>query len=249
MTGAAKNTVVKLLCDLGAACEEYQRETLVGLNCKRVQCDEIWSFCYAKKKNLPKHLKNKAGYGDVWTWTALDPDSKLMITWLVGERDGAYATEFMGDVASRLRSRVQLTTDGHMAYLNAVEDAFGTEVDYAMLVKIYGQPRETEHRYSPAVCVGCRRTAVMGDPDPAHVSTSYIERSNLTLRMGSRRFTRLTNAFSKKVENLQAAVALHMMHYNFARIHTTTRVSPAMAAGVTNHLWSIEEIVGLLDSN
>jgi IS1 family transposase len=249
MTGTAKNTVVKLLVDLGAACEEYQRETLVSLSCKRVQCDEIWSFCYAKKKNLPKHLKNKPGYGDVWTWTALDPDSKLMITWLVGERDGAYATEFMGDVASRLRNRVQLTTDGHNVYLAAVEDAFGAEVDYAMLVKIYGQPRETEHRYSPAVCTGCRRVAVMGSPDPAYVSTSYVERSNLTLRMGSRRFTRLTNAFSKKVENLQAAVALHMMHYNFARIHQTTRVSPAMAAGVTNHLWSIEEIVGLLDSN
>lgn len=214
MTGAAKNTVVKLLRDLGAACEEYQRRTLVGLTPKRVQCDEIWSFCYAKEKNLPKHMKGKEGYGDVWTWTALDPDSKLMITWLVGGRDGGYAAEFMGDVAPRLRNRVQLTTDGHNVYLAAVEDAFGSEVDYAMLVKIYGQPRNTEHRYSPAECVGCRRVAVMGSPDPAYVSTSYVERSNLTLRMGSRRFTRLTNGFSKKAENLQAAVALHMMHYN-----------------------------------
>lgn len=246
MTGSAKNTVVKLLRDLGAACEAYQRRTLVGLTCKRVQCDEIWSFCYAKEKNLPKHLKGKPGYGDVWTWTALDPDSKLMISWLVGERDGAYATEFMGDVASRLRNRVQLTTDGHKVYFQAVEDAFGSAVDYAMLVKIYGQPRETEHRYSPAECVGCRRVAVMGSPDPAYVSTSYIERSNLTLRMGSRRFTRLTNAFSKKAENLQAAVALHMMHYNFARIHSSLRVTPAMEAGVSNHVWSIEEIVDLI---
>jgi IS1 family transposase len=249
MTGAAKNTVVKLLCDLGAACEEYQRRTIVGLSCRRVQCDEIWAFCYAKQKNLPRHLKGQPGYGDVWTWTALDPDSKLMISWLVGGRDGGYAAEFMADVASRLRNRVQLTTDGHNVYLNAVEDAFGSEVDYAMLVKIYGQPRETEHRYSPAVCVGCRRVAVMGNPDPAYVSTSYVERSNLTIRMGSRRFTRLTNAFSKKVENLRAAVALHFMYYNFARIHQSLRFSPAMAAGVTNHLWSIEEIVGLLDSN
>jgi len=249
MTGSYKNTVIKLLRDLGRGCDAYQRQNVKGVTCRRVQCDEIWAFCYAKAKNLPDHLKGKEGFGDVWTWVALDPDSKLVLSWLVGGRDGGYAAAFMEDVASRLTSRVQLTTDGHNVYLDAVESAFGSDIDYAMLVKMYGQAPDPEKRYSPAVCTGCRRTPISGDPDPKHVSTSHVERQNLTMRMSMRRFTRLTNAFSKKVENLEAAVALHFMHYNFARIHQTTRVSPAMAAGVTNHLWSIEEIVGLLDSN
>jgi len=247
MTGAAKGTVLKLLTDLGCACREYQDRVLRDLPCKRVQCDEIWSFCYAKAKNIPEEKQGEWGYGDVWTWTAIDADTKLVPSFLVGTRDGGTAYTFVHDLADRLRGRVQLTTDGYRAYLEAVEDAFGSEIDYAMLVKLYGtDPAAPETRYGPAKCLGCRRDAISGRPDPAHVSTSFVERQNLTMRMSMRRFTRLTNAFSKKVQNLEHAVALHFMHYNFARVHQTLRVTPAMEAGVSNHVWSIDEIVGLL---
>ncbi len=249
MTGVAKGTVLKLLADLGAACSEYQRQALVDLHCKRIQCDEIWSFCYAKEKNVPEHMKGKPGVGDVWTWTAMDADSKLMISWLVGERDAGYAAEFINDLAARLATRVQLTTDGLKIYLEAIEGAFGADVDYAQLVKLFGEAPEQEKRYSPSQCTGCQKRRIEGRPDPRHVSTSFVERQNLTMRMSMRRFTRLTNAFSKKVENLEAAVALHFMWYNFGRIHQTLRVTPAMQAGVSDHVWTIEEILGLLDSN
>jgi IS1 family transposase len=248
MTGVAKGTVLKLLADLGRACEDFHRRTVVNIRSKRIQCDEIWAFCYAKEKNLPEEKRGQYGYGDVWTWTALDADSKLIVSWLVGERDAGYATEFINDVASRLdNTRVQLTTDGLRAYLDAVEGAFGADVDYAQLVKLYGQAPEAEKRYSPAECIGCERKRIEGNPDPRHISTSFVERQNLTMRMSMRRFTRLTNAFSKKIENLEAAVALHFMWYNFGRIHQTLRVTPAMEAGLTDHVWSVEEIVGLLD--
>ena len=249
MTGVAKGTVLKLLADLGAACSEYQRQALVDLHCKRIQCDEIWSFCYSKEKNVPEHMKGKPGVGDVWTWTAMDADSKLMISWLVGERDAGYAAEFINDLAARLATRVQLTTDGLKIYLEAIEGAFGADVDYAQLVKLFGEAPEQEKRYSPSQCTGCQKRRIEGRPDPRHVSTSFVERQNLTMRMSMRRFTRLTNAFSKKVENLEAAVALHFMWYNFGRIHQTLRVTPAMQAGVSDHVWTIEEILGLLDSN
>ena len=246
MTGVAKNTVVKLLVELGAACDAYQRRTLVNLPCRRIQCDEIWSFVYAKEKNAAPEMKMAGTAGDVWTWTTLDADSKLIVSWLVGGRDGGYAYEFMQDVASRLARRVQLTTDGHKPYLEAVEGAFGADIDYAQLVKIYGQAPEGQRRYSPAVCTGMVQTVVAGNPDPAHVSTSYVERQNLTMRMSMRRFTRLTNGFSKKVENHAAAVALHFMHYNFARVHQSLRVTPAMQASISDHVWTLAEIVGLL---
>lgn len=250
MTGVAKGTVLKLLADLGAACSEYQRQTLVNLRCKRIQCDEIWSFCYAKEKNVPECMKGQPGVGDVWTWTAMDADTKLMISWLVGERDAGYAAEFINDLAARLATRVQLTTDGLRVYLEAIEGAFGADVDYAQLVKLFGEaPEQQQKRYSPPQCTGCQKTRIEGNPDPRHVSTSFVERQNLTMRMSMRRFTRLTNAFSKKVENLEAAVALHFMWYNFGRVHQTLRVTPAMQAGVSDHVWTLEEIVGLLDSN
>ncbi|WP_447600630.1 IS1 family transposase [Nitrospira sp. Nam80] len=248
MTGAAKGTVLKLLADLGKACEKYQDERLRNLPCKRVQCDEIWSFCYAKEKNVPEEFKNKLGFGDVWTWTAICADTKLIASWLVGERNTAYAMKFIDDLASRLAHRVQLTTDGHKPYLRAVENAFGSEIDYAMLEKLYAAPsQEGATRYSPAQCCGTRTHKIMGNPEPEHVSTSYAERQNLTMRMSMRRFTRLTNAFSKKVDNTRAAVALHFMHYNFCRVHQTLRVTPAMEAGIADHVWNIEEIARLLD--
>jgi IS1 family transposase len=244
MTGFAKNTVVKLLVELGAACDKYQRETLVGLRSKRIQCDEIWSFVYAKAKNVTPEMATRQGWaGDVWTWTALDSDSKLVVSWLVGGRDAGYATAFMEDVASRLATRVQLTTDGHKPYLEAVEDAFGMDIDYATLVKLYGAAPDGERTYSPAVCTGSRKTVVAGNPDRRHISTSFVERQNLTMRMSMRRFTRLTNAFSKKVENLEAAVALHFMWYNFGRVHLSLRVTPAMEAGVADHVWTLAEVV------
>lgn len=246
MTGVAKNTVVKLLVELGAVCTKYQDETLRNLSSKRVQCDEIWSFVGGKDKNLSSE-KKEAGFGSVWTWTAIDADTKLIVSWLLGSRDAGSACEFMQDVASRLRNRVQLTTDGHRPYLAAVEDAFGADVDYAMLVKIYGAEPGSETRYSPAVCLGCDVKEITGSPDPKHISTSYVERQNLTMRMSMRRFTRLTNAFSKKVENHAAAVALYFMYYNFGRVHQTLRVTPAMEAGVSTHVWSVEEIVSLLN--
>jgi IS1 family transposase len=246
MTGVSKNTIAKLLVELGAACTKYQDETLRNLSCKRLQCDEIWSFVGGKDKNISQD-KKAAGLGSVWTWTAIDADTKLIASWLVGSRDAQSAYEFMQEVAGRLRGRVQLTTDGHRPYLEAVEAAFGMDIDYAVLQKIYGADANPEKRYSPAVCLGCDVKEITGSPDPKHISTSYVERQNLTMRMSMRRFTRLTNAFSKKVENHAAAVALYFMYYNFGRVHQTLRVTPAMEAGVANHVWSIEEIVALLD--
>jgi IS1 family transposase len=246
MTDTAKGTVLKLLVDIGRACESYQRDVLVDLPCQRIQCDEIWAFVYAKGRNVTPEMKQK-GAGSVWTWTALDADTKLMVSWLVGGRDASFAEIFMGDVARRLRGRVQLTTDGHLAYLTAVQGAFGTEIDYAQLIKMYGPaPDEDQRRYSPPNFVASERRVIRGTPDEKHVSTSYVERQNLTMRMSIRRFTRLTNAFSKKVENLEAAVALHFMHYNFCRIHQTLRVTPAMKAGLTDHVWELGELIGLL---
>jgi IS1 family transposase len=247
MTGVAKATVMKLLVDLGCACLDFQRATLVNLPCKRLQLDEIWSFCRMKQARVPPELQVMGGIGDVWTWTAIDADTKLVPCWAVGGRDAGYAHDFISDLASRLASRVQLTTDGHKPYLEAIEDAFGDDVDYAQLVKLYGAERETEARYSPAKCIGIRARAVTGNPDGRHISTSYVERQNLTMRMSMRRFTRLTNAFSKKLENHAAAIALHFAYYNFGRIHSTLRITPAMAVGVADHVWELEEIVGLLD--
>jgi IS1 family transposase len=245
MTGISKNTITKLLVELGDACIEYQDRTLRNLHCKRIQCDEIWSFIYANEKNVPADKKGQLGYGDTWTWTAIDADTKLVPAFMVSNRDGATARMFIDDLASRLASRVQLTTDGPKAYLEAVEGAFGADIDYAQLNKIYESSQE-ETRYSPAKCVGCERKTVMGQPDPDHVSTSYVERQNLTMRMSMRRFTRLTNGFSKKLINHFAIVAIYFMYYNFVRIHASLRVTPAMAAGVTGKLWSIADIVGLL---
>jgi IS1 family transposase len=246
MTGVSKNTIAKLLVELGAACSEYLNKTLVNLNCKRIQADEIWSFVGAKQKNVTPKMAEKGVCGDVWTWVALDADTKLVCSWMVGPRDTGTATEFIQDLAGRLAHRVQLTTDGHKPYLTAVADGFGEDIDYAMLVKIYGNDAEGDKRYSPAVCTGCKKNAISGDPNPKHISTSYVERQNLTMRMQMRRFTRLTNAFSKKIENHVASLALHYMHYNFVRIHQTLRVTPAMAAGVTNRLWSVEDLVALV---
>lgn len=245
MTGASRNTINKLLCDLGRACSEYQDKSFRNLSCKRLQCDEIWSFVGAKEKNTTLE-KKRQGWGDVWTWVALDADTKLVPCWFIGQRHAGAAYHFMHDLAERLANRVQLTTDGHRAYLYAVEDAFGCDIDYAQLVKIYGAtPDGAEVRYSPAICMGTKRAVISGNPDFNHVSTSYVERQNLTMRMQMRRFTRLTNAFSKKVENLQAAVALHYMHYNFCRIHQTLRVTPAMEAGISDHVWELGEVVAL----
>jgi IS1 family transposase len=247
MTGVSKNTIVKLLAALGKACSEYQDQALRNLPCKRLQLDEIWSFVYAKSKNVPAQKAGEFGIGDVWTWTAIDAETKLVPSWLVGSRDGETAKEFVADLASRLANRVQLTTDGHGAYLKAVDDAFGWEVDYAMLIKIYGgNGGQPETRYSPGECVGCNKHRITGNPDPDHISTSYAERANLSMRMHMRRFTRLTNAFSKKVENHAHAISLYFMWYNFGRIHQTLRCTPAMRAGVTDRKWSIEEIVALL---
>lgn len=245
LTGAAKNTVANLLLDVGNACQEYQDQTLRNLPCKRIQCDEIWSFCYAKEKNLPPELRGQLGFGDVWTWTAICADTKLVPSWLVGKRDAHFAGLFMNDLASRLANRVQLTSDGYNAYLDAVEEAFDNNIDYAMLVKIYGQESEGQKRYSPAKCLGAKKKEIVGYPNQKHVSTSFCERQNLTMRMSMRRFTRLTNAFSKKIENLRAAVSLHFMYYNFGRIHQKLRVTPAMEAGVADHVWLLEEIAAL----
>lgn len=243
MANVSINTVTKLLVDVGSASADYQDKTLVNLKCKRIQCDEIWAFVYAKQKNIPEEKCGKFGYGDVWTWTAIDADTKLVPSFMVGNRDGHTARIFINDLASRLANRVQLTTDGHRAYLDAVETAFGAGIDYAMLNKIYASSQE-ETRYSPAECIGCETKYIQGKPDPRYISTSYAERQNLTMRMGIRRFTRLTNAFSKKVENHAYQVALHFMHYNFARIHKSLRVTPAMEAGVSDHIWTLEEIAG-----
>jgi IS1 family transposase len=248
MTGVAKRTVSRLLVELGTACAEYQDKAFVNLKCNRIQCDEIFSFTYAKDKNCTSKMKAK-GYGSTWTWVALCSESKLVPCWYVGQRHAGAAYRFMHDLKSRLAHRVQLTTDAHGAYLGAVEDAFGCEIDYAQLIKIYGEaPEESETRYSPPQCLGTRRLVISGSPNQGHISTSYVERQNLTMRMSMRRFTRLTNGFSKKLANHKHALAIHYMYYNFARVHQAHRLSPAMAAGVTGHLWSIEEIVALLDS-
>jgi len=248
MTGVAKNTVVKLLLDLAEACAAYHNHTVRNLKVRRLQCDEIWNFVGAKAKNASPEKKAE-GWGDTWTWTALDADTKLCVSYLVGGRDFSWANEFMHDCASRIKNRVQITTDGHKAYLEALESAFGADIDYAQLQKIYGTPAENHTRYSPATCIGCDMKVVSGDPDPKHVSTSFVERQNLSMRMSIRRFTRLTNGFSKKVENHAAAVALWFAYYNFCRVHQTLRVTPAMEAGIPNHVWSIEELVSLLNSN
>src|SRR6202795_2492678 len=241
LTGASKNTVVKLLVDAGHACAAYQDKALRKLPCKRVQMDEIWSFVYAKNDNVKDAKRAPAIAGDVWTWTAICADTKLIVSWLLGARDTDAALAFTHDLESRLANRVQLTSDGHRPYLTAVDAAFGDDVDYAMLVKIYGADPQAETRYSPAKCIGAEKKPKIGSPDPKHISTSYVERSNLTMRMHMRRFTRLTNAFSKKGENAAAAIALHTMYYNFVRIHQTLRVPPAMAAGVTDKLWEVSD--------
>jgi len=243
------NTVTKLLIDVGLACSEYQNKVMRNLTCEKIQCDEIWSFCYSKEKNVPEDKKGLLGFGDVYTWTAIDAKTKLVPSFLVGKRDGEYAKLFIDDLVSRLKKRVQLTTDGHKAYLEAIEAAFGNKIDYAMLVKLYGEPegKTSEKRYSSSDFVGTTKTIVNGSPDEKHISTSYVERQNLTMRMSMRRFTRLTNGFSKKIENLEYAVALHFMHYNFARIHKTLRVTPAMAAGISDHVWELEDIAKLAD--
>jgi len=248
MTGVAKNTIVKLLSDLGMACAEYQDKAFQNLTCKKIQCDEIWSFVGAKQKNVPDFLKDHFGIGDVWTWVSMDADTKLVPCLLVGDRSANTAMEFIHDLASRLSNKVQLTTDGHKPYLEAVESAFGGDIDYAQLVKIYGASpsKQDQIKYSPAECQGCKKVEVTGAPRKADISTSYIERQNLTMRMSMRRFTRLTNGFSKKVENHAHAIALHYMYYNFVRIHKSLRCTPAMAAGVTNRLWEIEDIINLL---
>jgi len=248
MTGASKNTISKLLLEIGLACQDYHDRNVRGLNSKRIQCDEIWSFVAKKDKARTDAEKNTFGVGSVWTWTAIDADSKLIVSFLVGERNAETANFFMEDVASRLENRVQLTSDGHATYLNAVDRAFGGEIDFAQLVKIYGKsPDASEIRYSPDVCTGIKKTPITGEPDPKYVSTSYVERQNLTMRMSMRRFTRLTNGFSKKLEAHDAAVALHFMYYNFVRIHQTLRMTPAMKAGVTKKLWGMGNIVDLLN--
>ena len=250
ITRNSRNTVTKLMLDLAEACQRYADEHLRGLTCKRLQVDEAWAFCYAKAKNVPADKRGMWGFGDVWTFAAICAETKLVPSWLVGARDAGCATELMQDLAGRLRNRVQLTTDGHLMYLTAVEAGFGGAVDYAMLQKIYsGGPTDAEHRYSPAKCIGCERRAIQGSPDPAHVSTSYVERQNLTMRMSMRRFTRLTNAFSKKVENHAAAVALHFFVYNFARPHMSLKgKTPAQAAGVESRRWTSEDVAALLEN-
>jgi IS1 family transposase len=247
MFGASKHTVLKLLEDLGFACAAYHHEHVRNLKVKRVEADEIWQFCYAKNKNVPDKLKGVEGIGDVWTWVAIDGDSKLAVSYLAGKRDAAWAHEFMNDLASRINGRFQLTTDGHRVYLDAVEDVFGSGIDYAMLQKVYGAMSDNETRYSPAQCIGCERRVVTGNPDRKYISTSYVERSNLTMRMSMRRFTRLTNAHSKKIANHRHAIALHFMFYNYCRIHQSLRVTPAMEAGLTNRVWSLEDLVGLME--
>lgn len=249
VSGVSKNTVAKLLADVGRVCAEYQDRTLRGLRCERIQVDEILSFVYAKKKNVAAAKSAPEGAGDVWTWTAIDADTKLALSWLVGGWDAEYADAFIHDIHDRITHKCQLTSDGLKAYVGAVEKAFGPKVDYAQLVKIYGAaPEEWKGRYSPAVCTGAKKETVMGNPDPEFISTSYVERQNLTMRMHMRRFTRLTNGFSKKVENHSHAIALHFMYYNFVRIHKTLQVTPAMEAGVSDRLWEVSDIVGLLEA-
>lgn len=249
MTGASKNTVAKLVVELGAACTRFMSEAMVNLPCKRIQCDEIWSFVYAKEKNVTPEIAGKQAAGSVWTWTAIDADSKLIPCWLIGKRDAGCATEFMQDLAGRLANRVQLTTDGLKIYLNAVIDAFGGGIDYSVLHKVYGSDRPDAARYSPATCIGREKREVLGKPDEKHVSTSYVERANLSMRMSMRRFTRLTNAFSKKLENHAASVAIYFTWYNFGRVHQTLKTTPAVKAGITNHVWTVKEMIELLSKD
>jgi IS1 family transposase len=245
MTGVAKNTVAKLLADLGTACAAYHDEHVRNLKVRRLQCDEIWCFCGSKAKNT--RLEKKAeGWGDIWTWIGIDADTKLVVSYLVGGRDGGWAKDFMEDCASRIKNRVQITTDGHRVYLDAIENAFGADIDYAMLQKIYGASSEPETRYSPAKCIGTDMKVISGNPDPKHISTSFVERQNLTMRMHIRRFTRLTNGFSKKADNHRHSVALHYMFYNYCRTHQSIRCTPAMEAGLTDHVWTVEELCSLL---
>src|ERR1700730_2902805 len=251
ITGVSLNTVTKLLIDAGKACWAYHDEHVRGVKATRIQCDEIWAVCYSKQRNVRTAKAAPQGAGDVWTWTAIEASNKLMVSFMVGGRDGEYALALMDDLRGRLANRVQLTTDGHKAYLSAVEEAFGAEVDYGMLVKLYGEPstsHEASRRYSPTECVGARKDKITGNPDPRHISTSYTERANLTMRMSMRRFTRLTNAFSKKLQNHEYMVALYALWYNFVRIHKTLRTSPAMAAGIESRLWSMEDVVALIDA-
>jgi len=253
MTDAAKGTVSKLLHDVGLACIKYHDLSLNNLQSKHIQCDEIWSFCYAKQAHVSPEKQGQFGYGDVWTWVAIDADTKLVASWLVGLRNVECATAFINDLKSRLANRVQLTTDGHKIYVDAIDNAFGSEIDYAMLIKLYGNEPDREKRYSPAECIGIEKHIMQGKPDTTLISTSYIERQNLTMRMSMRRFTRLTNAFSKSVEFMEYAVALHYIHYNFCRIHKTLSpkgslgVTPAMASGLTNRIWTIEDIIKLIE--
>jgi IS1 family transposase len=248
LTDTSINTVAKLLIDAGKFCAAFHDDNVRDVQAKRVQCDEIWSFTYAKQKNVPKAKAAPDGAGDTWTWTGIEADSKLIVSWLVGGRDGEYAMAFMDDLRSRLANRVQITTDGHKAYLESIEGAFGGDVDYAQLVKLYGvAPEAMKGKYSPAECIGARKDRIEGNPDPAHVSTSYAERSNLTMRMHNRRFTRLTNAFSKKFESHVHMVAIWTVWYNWVRIHKSLRVTPAMAAGLTDRLWAWEEIIAAMD--
>ncbi len=249
LTGISRTALIKLLEDAGQAFSEHQDRVLVNLPCKRIQVDEAWAFCYAKQKNVPAAKAAPEGAGDIWTWVGLDADTKLVASWYVGGRDSEAAATFIDDLAPRLASRVQLTSDGHKAYLEAVEGAFGGDVDYAQLVKLYGSEGgvSSDKRYSPAECTGIRKRNVEGKPDPAHVSTSYVERSNLSMRMGNRRMTRLTNAFSKKAENHAHMMAIYFMHYNFVRIHQTLRVTPAIEAGVTSKLWEMSDLVKVLE--
>jgi IS1 family transposase len=245
MLGVGKHTVLRLLEDAGCACAAYHDAMVRGLEVQRVQCDEIWQYVGAKAKNV-RPEKEAIGWGDVWTWTAIDADSKLIISYMLGDRGASTAQAFMQDIASRISNRIQLTTDGHRVYAEAVENAFGSEIDYAMLVKIYGASNDGESRYSPATCIGCRTGVLSGNPEPKYISTSYVERQNLSMRMGMRRFTRLTNGFSKKFENHAHQVALYFFHYNFCRVHSTLRVTPAMEAGLTDHVWTLEELCALL---
>ena len=249
MTGAAQGTILTLLQRVGEACEAYQAEHLRGLTCRRIQCDEIWSYCHSKEKNVPKEHKGEAGFGDVYTWTALDADNRLMVSWVVGKRSPAHADAFIADLKSRIVNRPQITTDGYAPYFTAVEKAFGENVDFAIIRKSYGTDAYPKGRYSPAYVVGAKKENVVGYPIKAHISTSYVERQNLTMRMSMRRFTRLTNAFSKKIEKLQAAVALHFMYYNYVRVHKTLGSTPAMAAGLTTKIWAISDLIDFIDKS
>lgn len=248
ITGVAKNTVLKLIEEIGHACAAYQDRVMRDLKCKRLQLDEQWGFVGMKSKNVPSEKKGTFGYGDVYVWVAIDSDTKLVPCWHVGPRDADAAYTFIGDMAARLANRVQITTDGLRHYIDTISDAFGSEVDFAQLVKIYGRPTGTEARYSPAPCIGTRKRVITGDVAKSEISTSYVERVNLTMRMNNRRFTRLTNAFSKKLENHMHAISLQFMSYNFCRVHKTLRVTPAMEAGLTDHIWTLDEVVEMAET-